>query len=138
MIAQQGTVDEYLQKFEDLRALLTMKNPRVAEDFILECSIGGLKEVIRETIKMYEPINLSQAISPAKKQEKVINARERKTKWLHKGSVAPGNKELSKRGVTSLRSQIPLAKSEVKPEFKRIPGACWRCGEGYFPGHAQG
>ncbi|KAK4354219.1 hypothetical protein RND71_026413 [Anisodus tanguticus] len=77
------------QKFEDLKALVLMRNPRVPEDFILECFIGGLKEDIGETVKLHDPYNLTQVVSCARKQEKIINARERKNRWVHKGSIAP-------------------------------------------------
>lgn len=41
MLTLQGTVDEYLQKFKDLRALTLMKNLRVPKDLILECYNWG-------------------------------------------------------------------------------------------------
>ncbi|KAF3650371.1 putative protein-like [Capsicum annuum] len=70
-----------------------------------------------------------------RKQERVINAREKRAKWLHKGTVAPVSKELIKGNSTGQKIQATLPKPEVKAEFKRIPGACWRCRERYFPGH---
>ena len=108
MLTQQGTVNDYLQKFEELRAQVLMRNPRVLEDFILECFIGGLKEEIRETVKMYEPINLSQVVSLSRKQERVINAKEEKTRWLNKGSVAPVGKKLIKGSSIGQKIQATL------------------------------
>lgn len=103
---------------------MLMRNTRVPENFILECFIGGLKEEIRETVKIYEPINLAQAVSLARKQERVINAREKRARWLHKGTVAPVSKELIKESSTGQKIQATLSKPEVKAEFKRMLGAC--------------
>lgn len=35
-------------------------------------------------------------LSFARKQERIINTRERKNKWLHKGTIAPVNQEMSR------------------------------------------
>ncbi|XP_059280639.1 uncharacterized protein LOC132034339 [Lycium ferocissimum] len=112
-----------------------MRNPRVPEDFLLECFIGGLKEEIGETVKMYEPYSLSQAVSFARKQERIINARERKAKWMHKGTIVPFNKEPVKNIKLPRKGPEANARPEIKPEFRRIHGACWRCGERYHPRH---
>lgn len=50
-----NTMNAYFQKFEDLQALVLMKNTRVTEDFLLECFIGGLKEEIGETMRCRIP-----------------------------------------------------------------------------------
>lgn len=71
-IQQRGTINEYLEKFEDLKAWVLIRSPTIPEEFFLEFFVEGLKEDIRHTVKMLNPYNLSQAVETARHREKVI------------------------------------------------------------------
>lgn len=71
-IEQTGTVDEYLEKFEELKAWVLIRNPTIPEEFFLEFFIEGLREDIRHTVRLLEPFSFSKAIKKARHQEKVL------------------------------------------------------------------
>lgn len=79
-IEQKGTIDEYLEKFEDLKAWVLIRNPTIPEEFFLEFFVEGLKEEIRHTEKMLNPFSLSQTVDKAINQENLLNALSRKEK----------------------------------------------------------
>lgn len=76
-IKQKGTVNEYLEKFEELKAWVEIRSPTIPEDFFLEFFVERVKEEITHTIKMLNPYKLSQALGKAM-QEKVIETWNRK------------------------------------------------------------
>jgi len=46
-LQQMGTLEEYLARFEELKALLLVRNPTMPEAHFLESFIGGLKPAIK-------------------------------------------------------------------------------------------
>lgn len=69
-----------MEKFEDLKAWVLIRNPTIPEDFFLEFFVEGVKEEIRHTIKMLNPYTLSQAMDKARHQERLIQAQIRREK----------------------------------------------------------
>ncbi|XP_070022199.1 uncharacterized protein [Nicotiana sylvestris] len=64
-IKQTGSVDEYLEKFEELKAWVLIRNPTIPEEFFLEFFIEGLKEEIRHTVKMVDPYSFNKTVEKA-------------------------------------------------------------------------
>ena len=71
---QTGDIEDFLRKFEDLKAQMIMWNPTLNESHFLSSFIGGLKEEIKFLVKMFKPTSLSFAIQQARMQEKAIEA----------------------------------------------------------------
>ncbi|XP_019252808.1 PREDICTED: uncharacterized protein LOC109231614 [Nicotiana attenuata] len=71
-IEQTGTVDEYLEKFEELKAWVLIRNPTIPEEFFLEFFIEGLKEEIRHTVKMLDPYSFNKAVKKARHKENLL------------------------------------------------------------------
>ena len=41
-LTQTGTIDQYLERFEDLKALMLLKNPSLPMDYFVDSFVGGL------------------------------------------------------------------------------------------------
>ncbi|XP_070018003.1 uncharacterized protein [Nicotiana sylvestris] len=91
-LEQKGTINEYLEKFEELKTWVLVRRPTIPEEFFLEFFVEGLKEEIRNTVKMLNPYTLIQAVKKARFQKKVIETQMRKSKvtW-NKGPVQNTN-----------------------------------------------
>ncbi|XP_019246493.1 PREDICTED: uncharacterized protein LOC109226149 [Nicotiana attenuata] len=140
-IEQIGTVNEYLEKFEDLKAWVLIKHPTIPEEFFLGFFIESLKEETRHTVKMLDPYSLSQAVEKARHKEELLDSMNREGKL---GGSRPGNQyntNFSTGGVKNsgigqkegnYNSSTPGNKLF---EARKARGECYKCGERYFPGH---
>lgn len=79
-LVQTCTVDEYLAKFEDLKAQMILRNPALNESHFLSSFMGALKEEIKYVVKMFKLTTLSHAIEQARMQENAIKVVQRKNK----------------------------------------------------------
>ena len=68
-LKQLGLVQTYVEKFEGL-----MNQVCLFEEYTISCFIGGLKEELQYTVKMFAPRSLQQAIGLAKLQEKSMES----------------------------------------------------------------
>ncbi|XP_070024853.1 uncharacterized protein [Nicotiana sylvestris] len=71
-VEQTGPVDEYLEKFEELKAWVLIRNPTIPEEFFLEFFIEGLKEEIRHTVKMLDPYSFNKLVEKARHKENLL------------------------------------------------------------------
>lgn len=88
-IEQRGTVNEYLEKFEDLKTWVLIKHPTIPEEFFLGFFIEGLKEEIRHTVKMLDPFSISQAVEKARHKEEMLDSINKKNKGGYRKTVNP-------------------------------------------------
>ncbi|XP_027175053.1 uncharacterized protein LOC113774658 [Coffea eugenioides] len=68
-LQQKGTVEEYEEKFEELKTLMLIRNPRLDEGYFISSFISGLKDEIKPMVKMFKPQTLSKAFEVAELQE---------------------------------------------------------------------
>lgn len=68
-IKQTGTIADYEDKFEELRALVLSKNRGFNEEYFISSFISGLKDNIKGSVKMFRPQSLSDAVYLAKQEE---------------------------------------------------------------------
>lgn len=54
-LKQNGTVEEYQTRFEELRSLLSLSHPYLDEEYFVSSFISGLEELIRLAVKMLYP-----------------------------------------------------------------------------------
>ncbi|XP_019265828.1 PREDICTED: uncharacterized protein LOC109243359 [Nicotiana attenuata] len=140
-IEKQGSVNEYLARFEDLKAWVLIKYPTIPEEFFLGFFIEGLKDEIRHTVKMLDPFSLSQTVEKARHKEKLLEAIAKKGKAsITKQSVQYSNNN----GQTGMRTAGVQQKEGGSTSYnvgnklfeaRRARGECYKCGEKYFPGH---
>lgn len=73
-LKQDGTVEEYQERFEELKSFMLNMNRSLTEDYFVKSFLSGLKEEIRHMVYMLRPVNLTQAIQSARMQEQLIDA----------------------------------------------------------------
>ena len=54
-------MEEYEEKFEELKTLMLIRNPKLDEEYFVSSFISGLKEEIKPMVKMVKPQTLSKA-----------------------------------------------------------------------------
>ena len=68
-LQQKGAVEEYEEKFEELKTLMLLRNQKLDELYFVSSFISGLKEEIRPSVNMFKPQTLSKAFEVAELQE---------------------------------------------------------------------
>ena len=66
---QQGLVEEYLRRFEELRAVIGIAHPGLSEAYFVSSFISGLKDDLRSVVKMLAPTIVKQAAEKARLQK---------------------------------------------------------------------
>ncbi|XP_019225505.1 PREDICTED: uncharacterized protein LOC109207079 [Nicotiana attenuata] len=121
-IEQKGTVNEYLEQFEDLKAWVLIRNPTIPEDFFLEFFIEGLKEEIRHSVKLLEPYSFSKVVEKARHQENMIEFLNKKEKAQRNRGLttnysaqtikAPNSSEAIETGEAGIEETEPYLQEE--------------------------
>lgn len=57
-LTQQKGLKEYIEKFEELKSLIPVKNPTLQESYYISSFISGLKEDLKPMLKILKPIIL--------------------------------------------------------------------------------
>jgi len=73
-LTQRGSIDAYLEKFEELKSLMQIKNPLLPSDYFVDSFIGGLSPQIKPFTKAFKPQTLSAAVDYARLQEATVQA----------------------------------------------------------------
>lgn len=73
-------MEDYEEKFKELRALMLYHNPHLTESYFIFSFISGLQEDLKSEIKVLEPMTLNQAYEKAKLQEKSFDSILKKAK----------------------------------------------------------
>ena len=65
-LAQFGSLDDYIAKFEELKALLLLRNLTMPDSYLLESSIGGLSDAVKPIVRSFKLVSVSEAIEYAR------------------------------------------------------------------------
>nr|XP_027093474.1 uncharacterized protein LOC113713862 [Coffea arabica] len=153
-LQQKGTIEEYEEKFEELKTLMLLRNPKLDELYFVSSFVSGLKEEIRPMVKMFKPQSLAKAFEVAELQECSLEVQARHSRSASK-TVLDSRFGLFKNPPNNPKSpssyRIPAItpntnKSEnVAREFNKISAEeiqyrrkhdlCYRCGEMFGAGH---
>ncbi|XP_026454759.1 uncharacterized protein LOC113355983 [Papaver somniferum] len=68
-LAQTTTVEEYFDKWEHYKGFMVANNPSLPESFYTLSFISGLKDEIRNTVKMFKPETTSEAFFLSRMQQ---------------------------------------------------------------------
>ena len=68
-LKQQGSVQDYVEKFEDLMGQVKRTNPSLPDEYFVSSFISGLKEYIQHHLQCYKPGNLTEAFCFARRLE---------------------------------------------------------------------
>ena len=64
-LRQSSKVEEYKEKFEELKTLMIIRNQHLDEEYFVSSFISGLKEEIKTMIRMLKLATLSEAFELA-------------------------------------------------------------------------
>lgn len=64
-LQQEGSIREYLKKFEELRALMLLKDHHLTESYFISSFISGVKEKIKPMLRLLKPSSLIEAFEIA-------------------------------------------------------------------------
>lgn len=117
-LKQMGSVDEYIQKFEELKSYMTQRNRHLDEDYFVKSFISGLKEDVRVMVEMLLPNTLNQAIFMARKQEVQLESLSRH----YKGTVRSNPMTFKQKGghPHNNNSNKSNQRPERYPPIKRL------------------
>ncbi|CAL1371587.1 unnamed protein product [Linum trigynum] len=131
-LRQDGSVSNYQEEFEELRARMLRLNPNLTESYFIMSFLSGLDEEIQPRVQMLMPQTLPLAFHQARLEEMSIAARKKKTrpplKWLPPSPAPPPKK------FPSETSSMPSVVSDHLSN-SRNQGLCFKCGDKYFYGH---
>ncbi|XP_027150132.1 uncharacterized protein LOC113750340 [Coffea eugenioides] len=157
-LQQEGSVEEYQERFEELKPLMLARNSNLDESYFTSSFISGLKEEIKPMVKMLRPTTLSEAFEISLWQERNIKIQIRGVREGHR-NVAENKFGMTK-GTTPVAGstntyQIPSTGNFRNTKFKNVQtdrqdskrispqeiqhrrslGLCFKCGDKYGPGH---
>nr|XP_027071904.1 uncharacterized protein LOC113696724 [Coffea arabica] len=71
-LQQSSTVMAYQEKFEELRAIVLLRNQGLSESYFVSSYLSGLQEELKALVKMHKPQTLQEAFEVARWQEKAL------------------------------------------------------------------
>ncbi|XP_074297152.1 uncharacterized protein LOC141627838 [Silene latifolia] len=158
-LQQTGTLEEYLDNFENLRGLMLQRNALLPDSHFLDSFVGGLKPTIKPFVRALRPASVAQAMELARCQEESLLAVKNLSKPIldkppakfnghNSNNHRPPSSNYQNSGHT--RFTQPWQKQNHAPNkpnstFKRLSPAeiedkrkknlCFQCDEPYTPGH---
>ena len=63
---QTRSIDEYLERFEELKSLMQLKNPLPPTDYFVDSFVGGLSPQLKSFTKAFKPQTLIAVMDYAK------------------------------------------------------------------------
>ncbi|XP_071917152.1 uncharacterized protein [Coffea arabica] len=156
-LQQIGNVEEYQEKFEELKALMMIKNQNLDENYFIFSFISGLKEEIKPMIKMLKPATLAEAFALSQWQEYSLKLQNRGSKEnvkpLGENRLGMSRSTATVTGVNSYKipfhsnpkhpklgnlqegTKDPRRLSAQEMQYRRNNGLCFKCGEKFVVGH---
>ena len=131
-LRQKTSVDAYHEEFDSIITRL-----KLANDHVLSCFLGGLKQDIQMMVRMFQPTSLQHAFTLARTYE-AANSSKSTTKF-HRGVLGPAPVPLSSSSpITAVPKPKPTR--HLTPEFiaeRRAQGLCYFCDEPHSMEHSR-
>lgn len=122
-LKQEGSAQEYIQQFEELKAFMINNNRSLTEEYFVQSFISGLKDEIGRMVEMFNPKTLSSAIQLAKKQEMLLGSLGRGGRMIGKWIIGPGEHNW-KRGTgdtnQTIKPQLPSSNQGRYAPIKKL------------------
>ncbi|XP_074303808.1 uncharacterized protein LOC141638304 [Silene latifolia] len=71
---QIGSIDDYLDAFENLKGLMLQRNPLLPEQYFLDSFVSGLKASLKPFVRAFKPRTLASVVEYARLQEETLSA----------------------------------------------------------------
>lgn len=148
-LKQVTTVADYEDKFEELRAMVLSKNRGFTEEYFISSFMSGLKDHIKNSVRMFRPQTLVDTIFLAKQEETKSGKNTGTFQKSYNVANTTGNTTLTKAdNKPSFSAPInysskALAKPLNRPKStlstkeileRREKGQCFHCDDPYHPG----
>lgn len=144
-LSQTGIVGDYEDTFEELRALVVLKNKHLTEDYSISSFVSGLQDHIKGAVTMFRPQTLADTVFLAKQEEAktrklapptpkpvikqfttpVFDSKKPLTLGFNNGGMKPNIKE-------PFKPKSTLSSKEILE--RRAKGLCFHCDDLYHPG----
>ncbi|GMI86644.1 hypothetical protein HRI_002333700 [Hibiscus trionum] len=138
-LVQKSTVEEYQDRFEELKPYMLMFNSTLGEDYFVSSFISGLKEEIRNRIMVHEPKTLAEAYRKARRQELVMELENRKFRYPTRmnANIQTQPPKSSAINYTTLQKPQTTVTSQKQAllDYRRTNNLCFKCGDKFSPGH---
>jgi hypothetical protein len=122
-IKQTTSVTDYIQRFEEVLALMQMDYPNLNETYFVSSFIGGLRDGIKHYLILHSPQNLSEAYWNAKELEKDILV---KKSLMTSSSYPPKPPPIHTLSKPQSNIQTTNQSDPKSFPFKtKEPGKCW-------------
>jgi hypothetical protein len=131
-LQQKGSVEDYVQEFEELRYAVSVHNPGLSEVFFVAQFMKGWKHEIQVPVMSQIPTTIDRTIRLVVVQREV---------WAKGGGRLVKLGQMNKGGtrrkteVKGVVEQGHWSKERQVKEYRRVNGLCYTCGEKFEPGH---
>ena len=130
-LSQKGTLDEYQEKFEELKPYMLQFNSNLPESYFISSFVSGLKEELKLRVKAYEPNTLAAAYRQARLHELSLELEHKKQKPNFRPNLNPNLKSTYHAPHQTAR----MTTSNSLIEQRRAQNLCFKCGDKFIPGH---
>lgn len=137
---QTGSVDEYMDHFERVKARMLLENRQFSVTDFIDSFISGLKEEIIPFVKAFKFLSLEDAFEYALHMKTVTDNQFKKLKVPYKSiqhtpstTMKPTLEKLNP--VISKPTTYNQQPRNALIDQRRSLGLCFKCGDKYFPGH---
>jgi hypothetical protein len=136
-LTQEGGMEEYVERFEELKSLMHSLNPLLLESYYISSFISGLKEDIKPMLKILKPGTLMTTFDQAKWQEESNNILARKNIFTTKPVMgSQGGRSFGNQQSNYMSNNLQTPKvSETMYEQRRRLEQCFECGDKFMSGH---
>ncbi|VFQ72920.1 unnamed protein product [Cuscuta campestris] len=134
-LEQKGSLEDYIDEFEDLRSVLVQNNQYLPDSYILDCFIGGLKASISLYVKAFKPNCLANTIEYARLKEESLEVEHARYTKFQKPPAYNSSKPPLLPTPQTKAANFPPNKgfkyihADVRAE-KIAKGLCYYCGIG--------
>lgn len=135
LLRQVGGVDEFTEKFEEMRSLMMQVYPYLTEQYFLNNYVSSLKRVVRCFVRIAQPRTLLEVYWFAKEYEEGQKAPDFYPKTTNQQRGLPFK---SIEGVKSGQAENVRGLANPKThEWNKAKEnkSCWKCGDPWHPGH---
>jgi hypothetical protein len=130
---QTTFVTDYINKFEEIMAVVQRVHPQMHESYYVMAFIDGLRDNIKHYLIPHSPVTLIDCYWRAKELEKGALDKKpfqqtstRFTKFQSQPVATQGSKPNPSTPQATTHAQLP---------FRKEPGKCWGCGEPWTSQH---
>uniref|UniRef100_A0A803L3P0 Ty3 transposon capsid-like protein domain-containing protein n=1 Tax=Chenopodium quinoa TaxID=63459 RepID=A0A803L3P0_CHEQI len=147
-LQQLGSIESYVDNFEELKSLMLQQNHGLPDSYFLASFIGGLKPAVKPFVKAFKPQTLAEAVEFARLQEESLEASKIVPKSYSSYNSKPPFPSTSTAKPSTVNSGAIVPFQPSKPSQrthttliaaerreKQLKGLCYFCDQPYERNH---